>query len=156
MINLALYQPDIPQNAGTMMRLCAAMGIPLDIIEPCGFALDEKKLRRAAMDYINHLNLTRHVDWTQFQGQCNGRRKILLTTKADMPYTDFTFQPNDILIMGRESAGAPDHVHESCDARLLIPMAQNIRSLNIAVSAAMVIGEALRQTHQFHIKGISP
>lgn len=144
-MHLALFQPDIPANTGTMMRLCACLGLSLDIIEPCGFVFDDKKLKRAAMDYINHLSYTRHENWEQFVQKVPGR-KLLLTTKAAMPYTAFTYQPDDILIVGQESAGVPDYVHNEVEARLLIPMQPPLRSLNVAISAAMVIGEALRQT----------
>lgn len=148
-MRLALYQPDIPQNTGTLMRLCAAMDVPLDIIEPCGFALDEKKVRRSAMDYFDYLNLTRHASWDAFHGQFKDRRLVLLTTKTDQLYTDFSFKPDDILLAGRESAGVPEDVHNRCDTRIRVPMAADIRSLNVAVSCAMVMGEALRQTGQF-------
>lgn len=147
-MRLALYQPEIPQNAGTIMRLCAAMGLSLDIIEPCGFVFDEKKLRRAAMDYIDHLDYTRHANWQAFDAQRRGRL-VLLTTKASVPYTAFTYEPDDILIAGQESAGVPDYVHAAADGRVLIPMAAGLRSLNLAVSCAMVTGEALRQTDGF-------
>lgn len=148
-MRLALYQPDIPQNTGTLMRLCASMNVALDIIEPCGFALDEKKLRRAAMDYIDQLDMTRHKNWDAFQESKQGARLILLSTKASVPYTDFEFQENDILLAGRESAGVPDDVHNAADARVLVPMAPGLRSLNVAISCAMVMGEALRQTNTF-------
>ena len=148
LMRLALYQPDIPQNTGTLMRLCASMGVALDIIEPCGFALDEKKLRRAAMDYIDHLDMTRHLDWPTFQAQKTGRL-ILLSTKASVPYTNFEFQPTDILLAGRESAGVPDDVHAAADARVIVPMVADVRSINVAVSCAMVMGEALSQTAGF-------
>lgn len=148
-MRMALYQPDIPQNTGTIMRLCAGMNVPLDIIEPCGFALDEKKVRRSAMDYFDHLDLTRHASWDVFKGRFPERRLVLLTTKSDIPYADFIFREDDILLAGRESAGVPDDVHYMCGARITIPMAKDIRSLNVAVSCAMVMGEALRQTDQF-------
>jgi|AntRauTorckE6833_2_1112554.scaffolds.fasta_scaffold19476_2 tRNA (cytidine/uridine-2'-O-)-methyltransferase len=152
-MRLALYQPEIPQNAGTIMRFCAAMGLPLDIIEPCGFAFDQKKLRRAAMDYIDHLDYTRHANWPAFEEQRAGRRLVLLTTKAAVPYTEFAFQQDDILMAGQESAGVPDDVHSAADARIVIPMVAGLRSLNLAVSCAMVAGEALRQTGGFsHIE----
>lgn len=150
-MRLALYQPEIPQNAGTIMRLCAAMGLPLDIIEPCGFVFDEKKLRRAAMDYIAYLDYTRHANWHAFDQQRRGRL-VLLTTKGSVPYTEFTYQPDDILIAGQESAGVPDHVHAAADGRVIIPMVPGLRSLNLAVSCGMVVGEALRQTGGFNQK----
>lgn len=144
-LSLALYQPDIPTNTGSMMRLAACLDISIDIIEPCGFVWDDKRLRRVAMDYIDHLTYERHQSWETFRKARTGRRQILLTTKGTTPYTDFTFQPDDVLIVGRESAGAPDSVHEEVDAQLIIPMAAGLRSLNVALSAAMVLGEALRQ-----------
>jgi tRNA (cytidine/uridine-2'-O-)-methyltransferase len=144
-LRLALYQPDMPPNTGTMMRMCACLGVGLDIIEPCGFPMDDAKLRRAAMDYIDHLDYARHASWDAFQAQTGARRIILLSTKAAMPYTDFTFHSDDILMVGRESAGVPDDVHNSVDARILVPMQPPLRSLNVAISAAMVVGEAVRQ-----------
>ena len=145
-MRLALYQPDIPPNTGTMMRLCACLGIGIDIIEPCGFALDDNKLKRAAMDYIEHLDFAKHRSWDDFAAQVGNRRLVLLTTKAAVPYTSFTFHPDDILMVGRESAGVPDDVHNRADARVVIPLRPPLRSLNVAISAAMVLGEALRQT----------
>lgn len=147
-LSLALYQPDIPMNTGSMMRLAACLGVSVDIIEPCGYVWDDKRLRRVAMDYIDHLNYTKHTSWDAFRAARTGRRQILLTTKGDMPYTDFTFQPDDILIMGRESAGAPESVHNQVDAQLIIPMEAGMRSLNVALSAAMVLGEAIRQVNK--------
>lgn len=129
-----------------MMRLCACLGVKLDIIEPCGFVWDDKKLKRVAMDYIDHISYTRHIDWAAFKATHQQRRVILLTTKGAASYTDFTYQPDDILMVGRESAGVPDEVHEAVNARVTIPMARGLRSLNVALSAAMVLGEALRQT----------
>jgi tRNA (cytidine/uridine-2'-O-)-methyltransferase len=150
-MNLALYQPDMPQNTGAMMRLCACFGVALDIIEPCGFVFDDQKLRRVAMDYIDHLVWTRHMDWNAFRAARAPRRLVLLTTKGAMPYHRFAFRPDDVLLMGRESAGVPDAVHETADARLLIPMTPACRSLNVAQSAAIVLAEALRQTDGFPI-----
>lgn len=144
-MRLALYEPDIPQNTGTMMRLCACLGVPMDIIEPCGFILNDKNLRRAGMDYLSFLDLQRHASWESFHAQKQGRL-VLLTTKSSQSYLDFTFQPGDILIAGRESAGVPDDVHTACDSRITIPMATGARSINVALSCAMVLGEALRQT----------
>lgn len=145
-MRLALYEPDIPQNTGTLMRLAACLAVPLDIIEPCGFLLSDKNLKRAGMDYTDNLDLTRHLDWTSFQNAQQGRRIVLLTTKTDLCYTDFAFRPDDVLLAGRESAGVPDSVHDACTARVTVPMAAGLRSLNVAVAAAMVLGEALRQT----------
>jgi tRNA (cytidine/uridine-2'-O-)-methyltransferase len=144
-LRLALYQPDMPSNTGTMMRLCACLGIGLDIIEPCGFVLDDAKLRRAAMDYIDYLDCTRHRSWNDFSDKIGDRRLVLLTTKAAIPYTEHAFRSNDIIMVGRESAGVPDVVHNRADARILIPLNPPLRSLNVAISAAMAIGEALRQ-----------
>lgn len=146
-VRLALYQPDIPQNTGTLMRLCACLGIALDVIEPCGFVLSDKNLRRAGMDYLEALDWRRHADWTAFQAQRRGRL-IVLSTKASLAYTGFAFQGGDTLLLGRESSGLPDAVQDSADARLVIPMREGMRSLNIAVAGAMVLGEALRQVAQ--------
>lgn len=147
-MRLVLYQPDIAPNTGTMMRLCACLGVGLDIIEPCGFVFDDQKLRRAAMDYVDHLDYQRHASWDQFQTQIKPRRLILLTTKSDLPYHRFSFQADDLLMVGRESAGVPDNVHAAADERILIPMKPHARSLNVALSAAIVLSEALRQTGQ--------
>ncbi|MFV3131392.1 tRNA (cytidine(34)-2'-O)-methyltransferase [Niveispirillum sp. KHB5.9] len=144
MPRLALYQPDIPQNAGTLMRLGACTGVGLDIIEPCGFILDDKRMKRSVMDYADHADVTRHVSWNAFQAQCRGRL-VLLTTRGAVPYTDITYHPDDILLLGRESAGVPDEVHGAADLRVLIPMRPGTRSLNVAIAAAMVLGEVLRQ-----------
>ncbi|MDR3450034.1 MAG: tRNA (cytidine(34)-2'-O)-methyltransferase [Alphaproteobacteria bacterium] len=144
-MRLALYQPDMPPNTGAMMRLCACLGVGLDIIEPCGFPLDDKRLKRAGMDYIDHLDYTRHRSWNDFAEQIGARRLVLLTTKGAEPYTGFAFRADDILMVGRESAGVPDDVHDRADARLLIPMQPPLRSLNVALSAAMALGEAVRQ-----------
>lgn len=146
-INLAMFQPEIPQNTGAAMRLTACMGMTLDIIEPCGFVWDEAKIRRSAMDYIHYVRLQRHANWESFRAFYPERRVLLLTTKSDRSYLDFAFQPGDILLAGQESAGAPSYVHESVDARLTIPMAGGLRSLNIVNACAMVVGEALRQTY---------
>lgn len=145
MINLALYQPDIPQNVGAAMRLCACLGLPLDIIEPCGFPFDEGKIRRSGMDYIDHVALKRHMSWPSFREASAGRRVILLTTKTTASYLDFSFRSGDILLAGRESAGVPDEVHDACDARITIPMASGMRSINVVNACAMVCGEAIRQ-----------
>jgi tRNA (cytidine/uridine-2'-O-)-methyltransferase len=147
-LRLALYQPDIPQNAGSLMRLCACLGVAMDIIEPCGFLLSDRNFRRAGMDYLASLDLTRHASWEGFRGQAPGR-VLLLTTKASEPYFAFPFAPSDTLLVGRESAGVPDEVHQAADARLTIPMRAGMRSLNVAQAAAMVLGEGLRQTRLF-------
>ena len=147
-MRLALYQPDIPQNAGTLMRLCACMDVAMDIIEPCGFVLSDKNLRRAGMDYLEGLDLTRHADFPAFRAHHAARRLVLLTTKSDMPYTSFDFRADDILLAGRESLGVPQDVHDAADARVTIPMAGGMRSLNVAIASAMVLGETLRQTRK--------
>ncbi|HXS07281.1 MAG TPA: tRNA (cytidine(34)-2'-O)-methyltransferase [Rhizomicrobium sp.] len=145
-MRLALYQPDIPQNAGSLMRLCACLGVGLDIIEPCGFLLTDRNVRRAGMDY--QAEIVRHDGWDAFRPRLPGRL-LLLTTRAARPYTDFAFETSDTLMVGRESAGVPDLIHDAADARLLIPMQPGMRSLNVAQAAAMVLGEALRQTRLF-------
>jgi tRNA (cytidine/uridine-2'-O-)-methyltransferase len=145
-VRLALYQPDIPQNTGAMMRLAACLGVPLDIIEPCGFILDDRRLRRAGMDYIDHLEMKRHASWDRFVNETKSGRLVLLTTRGSVPYLDFRFQPGDVLLMGSESSGVPDEVADAVDARIRIPMKPGLRSLNVALAAAMVLGEALRQT----------
>jgi len=145
-LRLALYQPDMPTNTGALLRLGACLGVGLDIIEPCGFIWDDKRLRRVAMDYIERVAFARHADWAAFRAASGARRLVLLTTKAAVPYTAFAFRGDDILLTGRESAGVPDDVHAACDARVVIPMAEGLRSLNVASAAAMALGEALRQT----------
>ena len=148
-MHIALYQPDIPPNTGTIIRMAACLETQVHIIEPCGFPFGEKSFRRAGMDYIDQSKITRHQSWETFLETIENRRIILLSTKAAMPYADFKFKADDILLLGRESAGVPDDVHNRADHRLLIPMTPETRSLNIALSAAMVLGEALRQTNQF-------
>lgn len=147
MPRLALYQPDIPQNVGAAMRLCACLGVPLDIIEPCGFPWDPRKIRAAAMDYLDHADLTRHSSWEAFRARCKSdqNRLVLLTTKAARPYWDADLRAGDILLAGRESAGVPDYVHEAADIRVTIPMNGAMRSLNVINACAMVLGEARRQ-----------
>jgi len=150
-MQLALYQPDIPQNAGTILRLCACLGVTAHLIEPAGFPISDKNFRRAGMDYLDQIDIRRHIGWTDFEiwRKSTGARLILATTRGATPYPDFAFRPDDILLMGRESAGVPDDVHEKADARLLIPMRAGLRSINVAVSAAMILGEALRQMDAF-------
>lgn len=145
MIRFALYQPDIPHNVGAAMRLAACLGVPLDIIEPCGFPWDNRKIRAAALDYIDHVHLTRHASWHDFRHKTDQNRLILLTTKTDTAYWDFDFRPGDILLAGRESAGVPGDVHTAADARLAIPLFGAMRSLNVITASAMVLGEAMRQ-----------
>ena len=153
-MRLALFQPDIAQNTGTLLRLGACLDLPVDIIEPCGFLFNDKGLKRAGMDYLNMARFKRHMSWDAFLAYRQDHpdeygRIVLLTTHATKPYFDFSFQPNDIILMGRESAGVPEIVHQVADARLLIPMNKNARSINVALSAVMVVGEALRQTDLF-------
>lgn len=156
-MRIALFQPDIPQNTGTLLRLGACLDVALDIIEPCGFIFNERAMRRAGMDYIEMVEYKRHNSWEDFlkYREANPEiygRIVLLTTKADMPYTDFEFKKNDVILMGRESAGVPEEVHRMADARLVIPMNEKARSINVAVSAVMVVGEALRQTKMFPMR----
>ena len=146
-MRLALYQPDIPQNTGAMLRLAACLGIGVDLIEPCGFVWSDRRLRRAGMDYLEGVALTRHGSWAAFQSASRGRL-VLLTTRGSTSYAEFAFRPGDTLLMGRETSGVPDEVHAAADARLVIPMCSGVRSLNVALAAALVLGEALRQTGQ--------
>ncbi len=147
-IRIALYQPDIPGNTGTILRLAACLGLGVDIIEPAGFDISDRNLKRAGMDYIAAAALTRHVNWERFEEwrAATGRRLVLASTKAALPYTKIDYRPDDILLFGRESAGVPDHVHEKADERVLIPMVEGQRSINVAVSVSMIAGEVLRQT----------
>jgi tRNA (cytidine/uridine-2'-O-)-methyltransferase len=147
-MRLVLFEPDIPQNTGALLRLGACLGLPVDIVEPCGFLLDDKRLRRAGMDYLDRVEMARHGSWSAYRHAAAGRL-VLLTTKGDTRFTDFSFRPDDNLLVGRESAGVPEAVHAAADARLLIPMGDGVRSLNVALAAAMVLSEALRQTHLF-------
>jgi tRNA (cytidine/uridine-2'-O-)-methyltransferase len=149
MIELALYQPDIAANTGTLARLSACLQVTLTIIEPAGFAWDDSKLKRAGMDYLDIAALRRVPSWQHFLAENQKRRILLLTTKSAVAYTSFEFEPNDILLLGRESSGVPDNVHDAVSARLTIPMQAQARSLNVALAASMVIGEALRQTKSF-------
>ncbi len=148
-MRITLFQPDIPQNTGTILRLAACMGVDVDIIEPCGFVFSDAKFKRAGMDYIENMDIIRHENWAAFRQHYADRRLVLLTTKAETSFLDFKFQAQDILIFGQESAGAPDELHESVNERVLIPMQPGMRSLNIAVSAAMTMCEGLRQTGLF-------
>jgi len=147
-MRLALFEPDIPQNCGTILRLAACLGVAVDIIGPCGFLWDDKRLRRAGMDYLASAEILRHESWKDFEGQRRGRL-LLLTTKGEGSHLDIAFETDDILLLGRESAGVPDCVHEAATHRLRIPMRPGLRSLNVALAAAMVLGEALRQTKGF-------
>ncbi len=149
---IGLFEPDIPQNTGSIIRLCACMGVGLHIIEPCGFPFDDKRMRRAAMDYYDAANITKHMSWQRFlefkQSQPQAR-VVLLSAHASEPYTEFSFRPDDILLFGRESAGVPAHVRDAADAYINVPMQPGLRSLNVALAAAMVLGEGLRQTNMF-------
>ena len=152
-MRIALFEPDIAGNVGTILRLCACLDIPVDIIEPCGFPMGDRALRRAGMDYAQRALVSRHDDWTAYRGRSRDKRLVLLTTKAADRYTDFAFERDDVLLLGRESGGVPESVHDAVAARISIPMAPGLRSLNVAVAAAMVVGEALRQTNGFSHQG---
>ena len=146
-MRLALFQPDIPQNTGTLLRTAMCLAIAVDIIEPCGFIFSDRRLKRAGMSYLNDADITRHASWEVFkESVLEGKeRLVLLSTKANTLYTDFVYQENDIIMVGRESAGVPDNVFNAVDNRVRITMAENARSLNVAIAAAMVLGEGLRQ-----------
>jgi tRNA (cytidine/uridine-2'-O-)-methyltransferase len=147
-MQIALYQPDIPQNTGTILRLCACLNVAAHIIEPAGFPVSDRHFRRAGMDYLDQVTITRHDSWSKFEQWRNdgAYRLILFTTKGNCRYLDHRYGAADILLFGRESAGVPDEVAAAADARLVIPIAPGLRSLNIAMAAAMALGEALRQT----------
>ncbi len=149
-MRIALYQPDIPQNTGNIFRLSACLGISVDIIEPTGFIFNDKKFKRSAMDYIDHIDYKRHIDWKHFYKwvQENNFRLILMTTKTQQSFYTFQFQSTDILLFGSESSGVPDNIHQIVDYRLTIPMKKNLRSINLSSSVAIVIGEGLRQTNR--------
>ena len=146
-MRIALFEPDIPQNAGNIFRLGACLGIPIDIIEPAGFVIDDKRLKRASMDYYDYLDLTKHVSWEKFYewSKKNSFQLILLTTKSQKSYYDYKFQAKDIILFGRESAGVPDYVHDAVHERLTIPMIKGPRSINLSSSVSMVAGEMIRQ-----------
>ena len=147
--SLALYQPDIPQNAGTMLRLSACLGVAIDVIEPCGFLWDERRMRRAGMDYLDFVRVRRHPSFAAFLATIVPRRLILLTTKGDTRFDRFAFLANDVIMVGRESAGVPPDVAAAATVSLRIPMAQGMRSLNVALAAALVVGEACRQLNAY-------
>ncbi len=153
-MRLALYQPDIAQNTGTILRMGACLGVPVDVIGPTGFDMTDRALRRAGLDYLDHVDLTRHESFANYESvrAQRGGRLVLLSSHADRAYTDFAFRDTDSLLLGRESAGAPVAIHGSADARVCIPMRPGLRSLNIAVAAAIVLGEALRQTNAFPVR----
>ena len=150
-MRIALYEPDIPQNTGTILRLAACMSVPVDLIAPAAFDMTDRALRRAGLDYLGHAEIARHADFPAFDRACRSRgsRLVLLTTRGDTRYAQFGFADGDTLLLGRESAGVPQFVHEAAHARLVIPMRPGLRSLNVAMAAAMVLGEALRQTRAF-------
>jgi tRNA (cytidine/uridine-2'-O-)-methyltransferase len=147
-MRLALYQPDIAQNTGTILRLAACLGVSVDVIAPTGFDMTDRALRRAGLDYLAHVEIARHASFAEFEAvrQRSGSRLVLLTTRGAVAYTRFAFQAADTLLVGRESAGVPEAVHQAADAHLRIPIRPGLRSLNVAVAAAMALGEALRQT----------
>ena len=149
-MRIALFQPDIPQNTGTILRLAACLGIQAHIIEPAGFPASDRALRRAGMDYLDQVTIVRHASWHAFGAWRNadGGRLILFTTRAIASYLDHVFCSSDILLFGRESSGVSEQVHQAADARLLIPMRPGLRSLNVAMAAAMAAGEAMRQTRE--------
>ncbi len=147
-MRLVLFEPDIPQNCGTLLRLGACLGVGIDIVEPLGFVFGEAQMRRAGMDYLDRADYRRHASWEAFAAQHVGRI-VLLTAHGGTAYTEFSFHPDDAILLGRESAGVPDHVHAAADARLRIPMKSGLRSINVAQAGAMVLGEALRQTGMF-------
>ena len=152
-MRLALYQPDIPQNTGTILRMAACLGVAVDVIGPAGFDLSERSLRRAGLDYLDHVDLVRHVDWAAFEQARQARlaRLVLATTRGSVPHLTAAFQSTDVVLLGRESAGVPAHVHAAAALRVRIPMAEGLRSLNIAVAGAIILGEALRQTGGFAV-----
>jgi tRNA (cytidine/uridine-2'-O-)-methyltransferase len=155
-MHIALYEPDIPQNTGTILRLCACLGISAHIIEPAGFATSDRAFRRAGLDYLDTVTLIRHASWRAFDAWRRGeaRRLLLFTTGASESYLDYRFAAGDVLLFGRETAGVPQEVHAAADARLVIPMQAGLRSLNVAMAAAMAAGEALRQTGGLHSSGL--
>jgi tRNA (cytidine/uridine-2'-O-)-methyltransferase len=148
-MRLALFEPDIPQNLGAFIRLSACLNVPLDVIEPCGFPVDDKRIRRAAMDYYDLANIARHASWSAFRRDRGPGRLVLLTTRGATDFPGVAFHKDDTLLFGRESAGVPDDVHQAADLRLRIPLQKGARSLNVALAAAMVVSEALRQTSGF-------
>ncbi len=147
-MHVAVYEPDIAQNTGTILRLCACLGVTAHIVEPAGFPVSDRAFRRAGMDYLDQVTLTRHSSWDAFaQWRRAARlRLVLFTTRASVSYLDHAFSDGDVLLFGRESSGVPDAVHAAADARLTIPIRPGLRSLNVAMACAMVVGEALRQT----------
>jgi tRNA (cytidine/uridine-2'-O-)-methyltransferase len=155
-MRLALFQPDIAPNCGAMLRLCACLGVGADVIGPCGFVWSDAKLRRAGMDYLDQVALRRHDSWAAYQAARGAGRMVLLTTQGDTALPGFAFRPDDTLMVGSESAGVPPEVHAAADAQLVIPMAAGARSLNVALAAALALGEALRQTGQWPANAALP
>lgn len=150
-MRIALYQPDIPQNAGATFRLAACLGLPVDLIEPAGFVMSDSNLRRAGMDYLSEVEIVRHISWDRYLAEAPPARLVLLTTRAKQRHIDFAFKADDTLLVGQESSGVPDAVHDRADARLRVPMRPETRSLNVVTALTLVLGEALRQ-----IDGFSP
>jgi tRNA (cytidine/uridine-2'-O-)-methyltransferase len=150
-MRIALFEPDIPQNTGTILRLAACLGLEAHLIEPAGFPVSDRAFRRAGMDYLDQVSIARHVSWEAFETwrRQEGLRVVLFTTRASKPYLDHKFRADDILLFGRESAGVPEKVHAAADARLVIPMLPGLRSINVAMTCAMAVGEALRQTREW-------
>jgi tRNA (cytidine/uridine-2'-O-)-methyltransferase len=146
-MRIALFEPDIPQNTGTILRLAACLGLETHIIEPAGFPVSDRAFRRAGMDYLDQVSICRHQTWDAFEAwrRGAGARLVLFTTRASTPYLDHAFRSDDVLLFGRESAGVPENVHAAAEARLVIPMRKGMRSLNVAMAAAMAAGEAIRQ-----------
>lgn len=144
-MKVLLYQPDIAGNVGTIIRMCACLGLDLDIIEPCGFPFSKEKIKKSGLDYVDKVNITRYYSFEEYREANKNSRIVLLTTKASIDYLEFKFEKSDILMVGRESAGVPEEVHNSVDGRVVIKMQENTRCLNVAISLAMVVGEALRQ-----------
>jgi tRNA (cytidine/uridine-2'-O-)-methyltransferase len=145
-MRIALFEPEIAQNVGAVLRLGACLGAAVDLIEPLGFGWDDRRVRRTAMDYIDHVEVVRHADFAAFRSSIGNRRLLLFTTKADRFSYDFQYEPDDVLLFGKESAGVPASVAEACDMRLRIPIRPEVRSFNLATSTALALGEALRQT----------
>jgi len=150
-MRIALFEPDIPQNTGTILRLAACLGLEAHLIEPAGFPVSDRAFRRAGMDYLDQVSIARHVSWEAFETwrRQKGLRVVLFTTRASKPYLDHKFRADDILLFGRESAGVPEKIHAAADARLVIPMLPGLRSINVAMTCAMAVGEALRQTREW-------
>jgi tRNA (cytidine/uridine-2'-O-)-methyltransferase len=152
-LRIALFEPDIAPNVGTILRLGACLGVGVDVIEPCGFVWSEPKLRRAGMDYLDRVDLRRHVSWQRYAADARPKRLVLLTTRGATRLPEFDFADGDTLLLGRESAGVPDFVHDAADARVAIPLMPGMRSLNVAVAGAIALGQALRQLGGFPGEG---